>query len=303
MAISTVKAVINGQTITLTLNSSTGKYEATMTAPSTSSYNVNDDHYYPVKITATDAAGNSTTVDDTSATLGASLKLKVKEKVAPVIAITSPTAGATITNNKPSITFKVTDNDSGVNADTIGITIDSGTKITTGITKTAITGGYNCSYTPTSALSDGGHTIKVDASDNDGNAATQKSVTFTVDTVPPALSLTSPTDGLVTNKAACAVSGTTNDITSSPCTVTVKLNSGAAETATVSADGTFSKTVTLVEGANTITVVSTDAAGKSTTVTRTVTLDTVAPTITAVTLTPNPVDCGATYIISVTVSD
>ena len=303
MAVKTVQAIINGVTTTLTYNSSTKKYEATITAPSTSSYNNNDGHYYPVTVKATDEAGNVTTKTDSDATLGESLKLRVKEKVAPIITITYPTASALITNNKPSIAWKVTDADSGVNSGSIKITIDSGSAITAGITKTAITDGYQCTYTPTAALSDGSHTIKIDAADNDGNAATQKSVTFKIDTVPPTLSVTAPTNGLITNKAACTVTGTTNDITSSPVTVTVKLNSGSAEAVTVGADGSFSKALTLVSGSNTITVVATDSAGKSTTVTRTVTLDTVAPTIKAVTLTPNPVDAGKTYVISVEVTD
>lgn len=303
MAVKTVQAIINGATTTLTYNSSTGKWEATVTAPSTSSYNNNDGHYYPVTIKATDEAGNVTTKNDTDTTLGNSLKLKVKEKTAPVITITYPSASALITNNKPTITWKVTDNDSGVNSGSIKITIDSGSAITAGITKTAITGGYQCSYTPTTALADGSHTIKIDASDNDGNAASQKSVTFKIDTVPPTLNVTAPAAGLITNKAACNVTGTTNDITSSPVTVTVKLNSGSAEAVSVGADGSFSKALTLAAGANTITVVATDSAGKSTTVTRTVTLDTVAPTIKAVTLTPNPVDAGKTYVISVEVTD
>lgn len=302
MAVKTVQAIINGVTTTLTLNSSTGKYEATVTAPSTSSYNVNDGHYYPVTIKATDQAGNVTTKNDTDATLGESLKLKVKEKSAPVITITSPTASARLTNNKPQIAFTVTDADSGVNPDTIKITIGSKV-ITTGITKTPSGKGYTCTYTPTEALADGSNTIKVDASDYDGNAAAQKSVTFIIDTVPPTLSITAPANNLVTNQAACTVTGTTNDATSSPCTVTVKLNSGAAEKVTVNADGTFSKALTLVAGSNTITVVSTDSAGKSSTVTRTVTLDQVAPVIKSVTITPNPVDAGKTYVISVEVTD
>lgn len=302
MAVKTVQAIINGVTTTLTLNSATGKYEATITAPSKSSY-TKEGHYYPVTVKATDDAGNVTTVDATHATLGESLRLQVKEKVAPVIAVTAPTASQMLTNNKPTITWKVTDDDSGVNPDTIGITIDSGSKITSGITKTAITGGYECSYTPGTALADGSHTIKFDASDHDGNAATQKSVTFKVDTVPPTLSVTAPANGLVTNKAACNVTGTTNDVTSSPVTLTIKLNNGTAGAVTVNDDGSFSKALTLAAGVNTITVVAKDAAGKTTTVTRSVTLDTGAPVIHSVTLTPNPVDAGKTYIISVEVTD
>lgn len=203
MAVKTVQTVINGQTYTLTLNSSTGKYEATITAPSKSSYNQSG-HYYPVKVTATDEAGNSTSKDATDSTLGSSLRLTVKEKVAPVIAIVSPTAGSFSTNSKPTITWKVTDADSGVNPATIGITLDSGTKVTgDAITKTAITGGYQCTYTPATALSDGSHTIKLDASDYDGNAAATNSTTFKVDTVPPTLTLSSPADKLITNKSAC----------------------------------------------------------------------------------------------------
>lgn len=295
--------MINGQTYTLTLNSSTGKYEATITAPSKSSYNQSG-HYYGVTVKATDDAGNTSSKDAADSTLGSSLQLKVREKVAPTLAITSPTAGSYIINSKPTITFTVKDDDSGVNPSTIGITIDSGSKVTgDAITKKAITGGYECTYTPSSALSDGSHTIKIDASDNDGNAATQKSVTFKVDTVPPTLSVTSPADGLVTNQAALTVKGTTNDATSSPVKVTIKLNSGTAESVTVGSDGSFSKALTLAAGTNTITVVATDSAGKTTTVTRTVKLDTSAPVIKSVTLNPNPVDAGKTFIISVEVVD
>lgn len=304
MAVKTVQATINGTTVTLTLNSSTGKYEATITAPAKSSYTVNTGHYYPVTVKATDEAGNVTTKSDTDSTLGSSLKLTVKETTAPTITVTSPTAGAYLSNNKPTITWTVTDADSGVNPSTIGITIDSGSKVTGDtITKTLSGTTYTCTYTPASALSDGSHTVKFDASDYDGNAASQKNVTFKVDTVPPTLSITAPADKLVTNNKSVTLTGTTNDATSSPVTLTVTVNSGSATSVTVSSSGTFSQALTLTEGTNSIRVVATDAAGKSTTVTRTVTVDTVAPTIKSVTITPNPVDCGKTFVISVEVTD
>ena len=301
MSVKTVQATLNGQTYNLTLNSSTGAYEATITAPSTSSYPLSG-HYYPVSIKAEDTAGNVTTKDATDSTLGGSLRLTVKEKVVPVITITAPTASALITNNTPAITLSITDDDSGVDPDTIKLTIDS-TVVTSGITKTASGKGFTCSYTPPSALGDGNHTIKVDASDYDGNAAAQKSVTFKIDTVPPTLNVTAPANNLITNQPACTVSGNTNDVTSSPVTVTVKLNSGTATAVTVAADGTFSKALTLTEGSNTITVEAKDGAGKTTTVTRTVTLDTAAPVITEVSLVPNPVDAGKTFVLSIKVTD
>jgi hypothetical protein len=301
MAVKTVQVVINGQTHTLTYNATTKKYEATITAPSTSSYNQNG-HYYNVKVKATDEAGNSVTKDATDTTLGSSLQLKVKEKVAPVISITAPSSSAKLTNNKPVINWTVTDADSGVNPSTIKLIIDSQT-ITTGITKTQSGKNYTCSYTPTTALSDGTHTIKVSASDYDGNVATQKSVTFTVDTVPPELSVSAPVDNLVTNQSSLVVKGTTNDVTSSPVTLTIKLNGGTEQTVEVGSDGSFTKTLTLVTGENTIVITAKDGAGKTSTVTKKVVLDQTAPVIQSVTISPNPVNAGATYTISVEVTD
>lgn len=301
MAVKTVQVVINGQTHTLTYNATTKKYEATITAPSTSSYNQNG-HYYNVKVKATDEAGNSVTKDATDTTLGSSLQLKVKEKVAPVISITAPSSSAKLTNNKPVINWTVTDADSGVNPSTIKLIIDSQT-ITTGITKTQSGKNYTCSYTPTTALSDGTHTIKVSASDYDGNVATQKSVTFTVDTVPPELSVSAPVDNLVTNQSSLVVKGTTNDVTSSPVTLTIKLNGGTEQTVEVGSDGSFTMTLTLVTGENTIVITAKDGAGKTSTVTKKVVLDQTAPVIQSVTISPNPVNAGATYTISVEVTD
>lgn len=295
MAIKSVKAIVNGATTTLTYNSTTKKYEATLTAPAKSSYSQTG-HYYGVQIIAQDEAGNSTTVDSSDATLGSKLRLTVKEKTAPVITISSPTASQLLTTNQPTISFTVTDNDSGVNPDTIKLLID-GSEIS-GITKTKATSGYSCNYKPSTALSDGSHTVAVKASDYDGNAATQKSVSFKIDTVPPELSVTSPADKLITNKSSVSVAGTTNDATSSPVTLTVN-----GENVTAYDDGTFSTTVALEDGENTITVTATDGAGRKTTVTRTVTLDTKAPVISDVSLSPNPADVGATYVISVSVTD
>lgn len=302
MAIKTVQAIINGQTYNLTFSSSTGKYEATITAPNKTSY-TQPNHYYDVTVKATDDAGNVTTKNSSDAVLGDSLKLYVKEKIAPTQSITYPTAGALITNNKPTITWEVKDSDSGINQNSIGITINNGTKVTTGITKTPIEGGYRCSYTPSEPLNEGQNTIKVDCADNDGNAAVQGSVTFKIDTVPPTLNISSPTEGLITNNSTVTVKGTTNDATSSPVLVVIKLNDGEDIAVTVGSDGSFTKEITLDEGNNTIKIVATDSAKKQTIVTRTVKLDTQAPVFSAVTLTPNPVDSGKTFVISVDVND
>ena len=299
MAIKTVKATINGQTYDLALNSSTGKWEATITAPGKTSYN-QAGGYYNVSVVATNEDGTSGSADATTID---GLKLVVKETVAPVITIVSPTNGAYVTNSKQPVVFTVVDEagGSGVDISSLVVKLDSKAVDAAALTSTAITNGYSVTYTPAAALADGAHTVTIDCKDNDGNAATQKSTSYTIDTVPPTLNVTSPAEGLVTATSSVTVAGTTNDATSSPVTITISLNGEDQGAVTVGANGSFSKTVTLAEGSNTIIVKAKDAAGKESTVTRNVTLDTSVPKIKSATITPNPVDTGATMVISVTI--
>lgn len=299
MAIKTVKATINGQTYDLTLNSASGKWEATITAPGKTSYNLAGG-YYNVSVEATNEAGTKGSADASTVD---GLKLVVKETVAPVITIVSPTAGAYVANSKQPVVFNITDETggSGVDISTLVVKQDGTAVAAANITHTAITNGYSVIYTPPVALSDGSHTVTINCKDHDGNAATENSTTYTVDTVPPTLNVTSPADGLITAASSVTVAGTTNDATSSPVVITISLNGTDQGTIPVGTGGTFSKVVTLKEGSNTIIVKAKDAAGKESSVTRTVTLDTSVPKIKAATITPNPVDTGKTMVISVTI--
>ena len=298
MAISQVRVQINGTWHTLT--SSDGKtYTATITAPGTTSYNKTGG-YYDITVEATNTAGTVTT--QTASGL-AGLKLYVREKVPPVITIVTPTAGAYVTNNKQPVTFTVVDeaSGSGINISSLVVKQDSTAVAASTITSTTIANGYSVTYTPATALSDGSHTVTITVSDNDGNAATAKSTTYKVDTVPPTLNISAPTNELVTNTASLVVRGTTNDATSSPVTVKISLRGADQGSITVATDGTFSKTVTLTEGANALVITATDAAGKTSTVSRTVTLDTSKPVVKSAVITPNPVDAGASMVITVVV--
>lgn len=299
MAITQVRAQINGTWYTLTATGTAGQYTAQITATGATSYN-QPGGYYNVTVEATNTAGTTGSAD--ASTLEG-LKFYVEERVAPVITILSPSDGAYVSNNQQPVVFTVTDESggSGVDLDSVVVKLDGTTVSAAEVTHTAITNGYSFTYTPSAAMGDGAHTVSVEAADNDGNAAAAKSTTFTVDTVPPALNVTSPAEGLVTATAALAVSGTTNDATSSPVVITVTLNSADQGPVTVQANGAFSKTVTLAEGANTIVVTATDAAGKVSTVTRNVTLDTSVPQIVSAGITPNPADAGATVTITVVV--
>ena len=303
MAIVKVRAQVNGVWTNLALKD--GKWTGTMTAPSVTSYNLTN-KYYPVKIEVTNDAGTVVTKDASDATLGEKLRLIVRETMKPVITLVSPSKGAYVTNNKPPITFKVTDESggSGIDLSAVKMKIDSAvyTASSAGMEKKEIANGYQFTYTPQTILKDGSHSITIDVSDNDGNAAAAVSCSFTVDTVPPALTVSYPQEGLITNKAALTLTGKTNDESSSPITLTVMLNGMSAGTAPVGTDGSFSKVVTLSEGVNSIAVTAKDGAGQTSSIMLSVKLDTTVPKMNGITLAPNPADTSASVAITVEVS-
>lgn len=307
MAIKSITATINGQAVTLTLNAETGKYEAQVNAPAGSSFNLSGG-YYPVALRAEDTAGNVTTADSTHSTLGESLRLFVKEKVKPIITILAPSAGAYVTTDTPEIKFKVTDNTvqasgySGVKKESCVLKIGTEVIAVSEITWEETEGGFIGTYTPEEALADGDQTITVDIKDNDDNSAETASCTFKIDTVAPSLTVTAPAEGLETNKSELTVTGTTDDVTSKPVVIAVKLNGKDCGAVEVGADGAFNKNIVLdQQGENTIVITATDKAGKVTSITRTVTYNTTAPVIKSVTITPNPVSAGTLYKIVVEV--
>lgn len=304
MAIDTVKVTVNGTTVTATSNGD-GTYTASLAAPNVTSYNVNSGHYYPITVVATNKAGTATTVDDQTASIGQYLRLRVKETTAPTITISSPTSGQYLGTASPSITFTLSDNanGSGVDISTLKIVVDSTTYTNTsnGVTVTSTSSGYSVTCVP-SALADGSHTVKVSVSDNDGNAATSSTISFITDTIAPTLSVTNPaTNGTFVSNASLTVTGTTSDSTSGVPTIKITLNGNDQGSVTV-ANGSFSKGVTLVNGANTIVVTATDKAGRVTTITRTVTLDSSSPVVASVVINPNPVNIGEQYTVTISVT-
>lgn len=296
MSVKSVTLYLNGQSYDIPLDTATKKYKKSITAPNKTSWGETD-HKYDMQLKVQDVAGNVTTIDKTHGTFGEKMKLRVLEKTPPIITITSPSSGAYLGNNAVKIEFTVTDTESGVDPDSITLQIDTQATVASAITKTEISGGYKCSYTAT--CSDGSHTIKVDASDNDGNADTQKSSNYTVDTVPPELNITSPATALITNIKQLAVKGSTNET----CTIKITLNNADQGTVTLAADKTFEKTVELTKGSNVIVITATDLAGKVTTVTREVTYDPTAPAVISIDIDKNPVAAGDTLTITVEATD
>ena len=304
MAIIRVRAKVNGTWFSLSQDGS-GKWSGSNTAPTETSFRLSGG-YYPVTIEATNDAGTVKTWDAADTAWGNTLRLVVRETIKPVCTILSPSDGAYTTNNQQPFTVRVTDEagGSGVALETVEVRIDE--KVyrpeSAGVVCQEITNGYQLVCTPQEALADGRHTITVSAWDNDGNAAAAVTAAVTVDTVPPSLTVEAPVAGLITNNPDLMVTGATNDATSSPVAVTVALNGEEPLTFSVGTDGTFSGAVLLAEGTNTLIVTARDAAGKTSSVTRSVKLDTSIPEIRTLTMAPNPNNTGESVAITLEVS-
>ena len=229
----------------------------------------------------------------------------MQEKVKPTVTIVSPTSGARVTSNKQAVVFNVVDESSGsgIDLNTLVVMLDDREQNDSTLEKASITNGYRCTFVPGIVLSDGEHRFSVQVSDFDGNASAVAEIVFIIDTVAPTLNITSPAEGVATASTSVTVAGTTNDATSSPVTLTMALDSGAAQAVTVGTNGAFTKTFSnLSHGSHKVVIVAKDAAGKTTTITRNFTVDTSVPVISKITISPNPVDAGNTMKISVVVS-
>lgn len=102
------------------------------------------------------------------------------------------------------------------------------------------------------------------------------------DATDPVVTVTSPVDLLETNNPSLTIMGTATDnedLASGIREVRITLNSVEVYANTTEDDVSFSQAVTLAEGTNTIVVTAKDFAGNTTTVTRTVILDTQPPTV------------------------
>lgn len=190
----------------------------------------------------------------------------------PQLTITSPTNGAITKNSTITVSGTVTD--------------QSAVTLTVNGTSTSVTNG---SFSTSVSLLEGTNVITVVATDASGNKTTQ-TITVIKDSTPPTLAVTQPTSGLITNNSTLTVSGTVADSTS----VTLTVNGNAVSLT----NGSFSTTINLSEGLNTVTVVATDAAGNTTTMTKSARLYTIPPTLTV----SSPSDGAITNQVSINVA-
>ncbi|MCU0859669.1 MAG: Ig-like domain-containing protein [Thermoplasmata archaeon] len=137
------------------------------------------DGSHTIEVMATDSAGNWA-MDSVGI---------VVDATGPTVVITEPDEGATLPSSTVDVAWTA-DDGTGVGVDTVEMQVDGGAW-------TTVTGGT----TALTGLADGEHTVVVMATDLLGNEGSA-SVTFTVDTVGPSVSIVSPVDGYVSSSAS-----------------------------------------------------------------------------------------------------
>lgn len=233
---------------------------------------------YTATASQTDAAGNTTTTAGTTFTI---------DRTAPVVTLTSPAAGA-FTTTTPTLSGSA---GAGLgDASTIALTIYAGTGTGGAVVQTtsATRSGAAWSKTAT-ALAQGTYTVTATQADAAGNTTTTAGTTFTVDTLAPGVTLTSPAANAFVGTATPTLSGAAGAGASDLTTVTLRIYAGTGtggallQTVPVTRSGAaWSATAsTLVPGTYTATASQADAAGnQATTAGTTFTVDLTAPPVT-----------------------
>jgi len=212
-----------------------------------------------------------------------------KDTVAPTITELTPGNDSFVNNTTPTISAVVSDDLSGINAESIQMTLDD----------TPVQPNYDSdtgtvSYTPESDLTEGQHTVSLNVSDNAGNTA-EVSWSFTVDVTPPTISITTPIagDDVINAQEAengITITGTVSDEGSGVAEVTVTLSDGTnnvqkatvvdPDTGTWNVSFTSDNLTQLSDGQITVTATATDRAGNQNSDQKQITKDTAAPTVT-----------------------
>lgn len=292
-------AEYKGQEYNATYSEQTQEWSVNIPAGAESSYS-QANHTYPVTLHAIDAAGNEKVMQATDPTYGDQLNIRVLEKTKPTATIISPTQGSVLGSATQDIVMELQDaGGSGLNMASVVFKLNN-QQISSGLSWTdGADGKKTCTYHAT-GLSDGSNSISLQVTDNDGNASDAAEVTFVISTSAPTLNITSPADNLLTNSNQVTVSGSaaagSDAVTLSKVTVN-------GEEVSIGSGGSFTTQVTLTEGDNTITIIAEDSIGKTTTVTRHVTLDTQAPVISDVEAEATTVDANGTIHLTFKVTD
>lgn len=192
--------------------------------------------------------------DDNAKTNQTSNQKLVVDTVKPTITINSPTNNAKLKSSSVTVSGSASDNNV---LKSIEVAVDSGSYIT-------IAGATSWSYQVTS-LSDGAHTIHAQATDAAGNVSASTSISVSVDTTAPTISITSPTNGYTTNSSASiTVHGTSSDPNGGTvASVKIKVDNGSWINATGTTSSWTASTGTLSSWDHAITAEAIDAYGNT----------------------------------------
>ena len=291
-------AVYKGQQYNASYSAETQEWSVDIPSGSESSYSeVN--HTYPIELHAFDAAGNETIMYATDDTYGDQLNIRVLEKTKPTAIIVSPTQDSVLGSATQDIKLELSDaGGSGLNMASVIFKVNN-VQVSTGLTWSDSGSKKVCTYHATN-LSDGSNSVSLQVTDNDGNVSDLATVSFVISTQAPTLTVTSPTDNLLTNSKNVTVSGTAAAGSDAVTLTEVTIN---GEPADIGEGGAFSEEIVLEEGQNTITIIAKDSLGKTTTVTRHVTVDTKAPIISDVEAEATTVDANSTIHLTFKIVD
>ncbi len=258
-----------GATITLVVTDAGGNVQnltATVNADGTFSVEVPSalvDGDYDVTASASDAAGNSTTVSD-SGNINASAPGITLDALGQTNDATPLISGTTNAPVGATVTLTVTDSAGAVQTFT-----------------TTVQGDGTFSASVPSDLAEGSYTVVAEVTDGAGNTGSDSETGGVVDTTSPAIDVADPGVG---NDATPTISGTTDQPAGSTVSITVTDNAGNIQTlsATVQSDGSFSVDVptTLAEGSYTVQATVVDEAGNTASDAETGLIDTISPVIT-----------------------
>ena len=258
-----------GATITLVVTDAGGNVQnltATVNADGTFSVEVPSalvDGDYDVSVSASDAAGNSTTVSD-SGNINASAPDITLDALGQTNDATPLISGTTNAPVGATVTLTVTDSVGAVQTFT-----------------TTVQGDGTFSASVPSDLAEGSYTVVAEVTDGAGNTGSDSETGGVVDTTSPAIDVAGPGVG---NDATPTISGTTDQPAGSTVSITITDNAGNIQTltATVQGDGSFSVDVpaTLAEGNYTVQATVVDEAGNTASDAETGVIDTISPVIT-----------------------
>ena len=266
-----VTVTLNGKTYTATIQSD-GTW--TTTVPAADVGALADGARYQVSVSAQDSAGNSA-----SATHGISV-----DTTSPVVSIATLSGDDVLNAAEAQQPLTVHGSSSAEAGQTVTVTL--GGKTYTATVANDGTWTLNVPAADLASLSEGALTVTASVNDKAGNNG-QTTHTLTVDTVAPAVTISTVADDDIVNNAEQLAGQTIRGTTTAEQgqTVTVSFN-GHSYQATVGADGSWSVFVPgrdflgLSDGDYTITATVSDKAGNPGSATHDVTLNGDVPTIT-----------------------